>query len=60
MGDEWRVSERDQPWANNDVWVLELFKYFSNPYDDFCISWSMGDEWRVSERDQPWVNNDVG
>ena len=42
MGDEWRVSECDQPWVINDGQTR----------------WPMGDEWRVSECDQPWVTND--
>ena len=42
MGDEWRVSECDQPW------VTTMDKQ----------RWPMGDEWRVSEHDQPWVTND--
>ena len=42
MGDEWRVSECDQPW------VPTMDKQ----------RWPMGDEWRVLECDQPWVIND--
>ena len=46
MGDEWRVSECDQPWVINDGQT------------DMTQRWPMGDEWRVSECDQPWVTND--
>ena len=67
MGDEWRVSECDQPWVTNDGqtemthgWWVESIRMWSalgvSTMDK--QRWPMGDEWRVSECDQPWVIND--
>ena len=64
MGDEWRVSECDQPWVINDGQTLNVM---SGEYQNVISPglstmdkqrWPMGDEWRVSECDQPWVIND--